>query len=222
MFIGHYAPAFIGKRVAKHVPLWVLFAAVQLVDIAWGVFIATGVEHVRIIEGFTASNDMDLYDMPWTHSLLMAAVWSLGAGLVWAALARRDKKLGGIVVGLAVFSHWLIDLIVHVPDLALYPGSDIKFGFGLWNNFPAAMALELTIFIASLLVYVTATRARGPVGRIWPYAGGGLILALFWLGSAMPPPEDLTIAGASIVGMFAVMCGIAAVFDVTREPKRRF
>ena len=86
MFIGHYAPAFLGKRIAKTVPLWVLFAAVQLVDIAWGIFIATGIEHVRIIEGFTASNSLDLYDMPWTHSLVMALVWSLGAGWLWSLI----------------------------------------------------------------------------------------------------------------------------------------
>ena len=121
MFIGHYAPAFLGKRIAKTVPLWVLFAAVQLVDIAWGIFIATGIEHVRIIEGFTASNSLDLYDMPWTHSLVMALVWSLGAGWLWSLIARKQKRLGGIVVGAAVFSHWLTDLIVHVPDLLLYP-----------------------------------------------------------------------------------------------------
>tara|TARA_R110000868_G_scaffold411318_1_gene703088 strand:- start:12188 stop:12853 length:666 start_codon:yes stop_codon:yes gene_type:complete len=221
MFIGHYAPAFVGKRVAKSVPLWVLFAAVQLVDIAWGIFIATGVEHVRIIEGFTASNSLDLYDMPWTHSLVMALVWSLGAGLVWAALARRDKKLGGIVVGAAVFSHWLTDLIVHVPDLALYPGSDIKFGFGLWNNFPVATGLEVTLFLGSMLFYLAGTRAKGAFGRIWPFIAAALMLGLYYVGMTLTPPEDLAVAGSSAVVMYVLLCMIAGVFDFTREPKRR-
>lgn len=219
MFIGHYAPAFIGKRIAASVPLWLLFAAVQLVDIAWGVFIANGVEHVRIIEGFTASNSLDLYDMPWTHSLAMALVWSLGAGLVWAALARRDKKLGGIVVGAAVFSHWLTDLIVHVPDLLLYPGSDIKFGFGLWNNFPVAMVLELVIFLGSMAIYLAGTRARGAFGRIWPVIATVLMLGLFYVGMTAPPPEDVAISGYSAVVGFVIFCAIAAGFDLTRETK---
>ncbi|WP_417496366.1 hypothetical protein [Maricaulis sp.] len=219
MFIGHYAPAFLGKRIAKTVPLWVLFAAVQLVDIAWGAFIATGIEHVRIIEGFTASNSLDLYDMPWTHSLVMALVWSLGAGWLWSLIARKDKKLGGIVVGAAVFSHWLTDLIVHVPDLLLYPGSDIKFGFGLWNNFPIAMGLELTIFLGSMAIYLTGTRAKGMAGRIWPLVATALMLGLFYLGMTNPPPEDLVLAGSSAVVMYLLICAIAAGFDLTREAK---
>lgn len=219
MFIGHYAPAFIGKRIARTVPLWVLFAAVQLVDIAWGVFIATGIEHVRIIEGFTASNSLDLYHMPWTHSLAMVLVWSLGAGLLWSLIARKEKRLGGLVVGAAVFSHWLTDLIVHVPDLLLYPGSDIKFGFGLWNDFPLAMGLELAIFLGSLAVYLTGTRARGPFGRIWPLIATVLMLGLFYLGMTMPPPDDIAVAGYSAVAMYLVLCAIAAGFDLTRTAK---
>ena len=197
MFIGHYAPAFIGKRIAKSVPLWVLFAAVQLVDIAWGAFIANGIEHVRIVEGFTASNNL----------------------LVWAALARRDKKLGGIVVGAAVFSHWLTDLIVHVPDLLLYPGSEIKFGFGLWNNFPVAMGLELAIFLGSMAIYLTGTRAKGAFGRIWPFIAAALLLGLFYVGMTTPPPEDLAVAGYSAVVMYLLICAIAAGFDLTRKAK---
>jgi len=219
MFIGHYAPAFIGKRIAKTVPLWVLFAAVQLVDIAWGVFIANGIEHVRFIEGFTASNSLDLYDMPWTHSLVMALAWSLGAGLVWSLVARQERWLGGIVVGAAVFSHWLTDLIVHVPDLLLYPGSDIKFGFGLWNNFPVAMGLELALFLGAMAIYLTGTRAKGGFGRIWPVIATVLMIGLFYLGMTTPPPSDIAVAGYSAVVMYLLICAIAAGFDPTREPK---
>lgn len=217
MFIGHYAPAFVGKTIAKSVPLWVLFAAVQLVDIGWSVFIATGVEHARVIDGFTASNDFDLYDMPWTHSLLMAGVWAAVAGYSWSLIAGSDKRIGGIVVGAAVFSHWLIDLLVHVPDLALYPGSDIKLGFGIWNNEPLAIGLELAIFLIGLTLYVTATRSKSTFGKVWPFIGGGLLLALYGVGLTASPPADMVVVGASSIGMYVIMCGIAAVFDATRE-----
>ncbi|MDG1418635.1 MAG: hypothetical protein P8J78_05850 [Maricaulis sp.] len=217
MFIGHYAPAFVGKTIAKTVPLWVLFAAVQLVDIGWGVFIATGVEHVRIIDGFTASNDFDLYDMPWTHSLLMAAIWAIVAGYVWSLIARSDKRTGGLVVGAAVFSHWLIDLLVHVPDLALFPGSEIKLGFGIWNNAPLAIGLELAFILIGMTLYVTSTTPKSTLGKVWPFVGGGLLIALYGVGMTVAPPPDMVAVGASSIGMYLIMCGIAAVFDATRD-----
>jgi len=219
MFIGHYAPAFIGPRIAKTVPLFVLFAAVQLVDIGWGIFIATGIEHVRFIEGFTAMNDFDLYHMPWTHSLLMSTVWAVAAGGLWSLIAKNEKKIGGLVVGAAVLSHWFIDLIVHVPDLLLHPGGETKYGFGLWNNLELAMGLELTIFLGGMMLYLSATTAKGLIGKIWPYIGTGLMLALYFLGISVPPPPSMMIAGVSTIGMFIVLCAIAAGFDLTREAK---
>ena len=98
MFIGHYGPAFAGKTVAKAVPLWAFFLAVQLVDVLWGIFIANGIEHVRIVPGFTEANAFDLYDMPITHSLPGALGWSVLAGLVWALLSPTRKKLGGLAI----------------------------------------------------------------------------------------------------------------------------
>ena len=76
MFIGHYAPAFVIKSVNKTIPLWLLFLAVQLVDIAWASLVLLGIEKVRIVPGITASNPLDLYYFPFTHSLLAAIVWS--------------------------------------------------------------------------------------------------------------------------------------------------
>ena len=83
MFVGHYGPAFAGKAVARSVPLWTLFLAVQLVDVAWGIFVANGIENMRIVPGFTDANALDLYDMPITHSLPGALAWSVAAGREW-------------------------------------------------------------------------------------------------------------------------------------------
>ena len=80
MFIGHYGPAFAGKVAAKTVPRWVLFIAVQLVDYGWSVLVLAGVEKVRVIPGFLPASPFDLYYMPYTHSLIGAAIWALAAG----------------------------------------------------------------------------------------------------------------------------------------------
>src|SRR5438093_963415 len=87
MFVGHYGISFAAKRLDKTIPLWVLFLAVQLLDLGWGVLVPLGVEKVRIVPGITASNPLDLYYMPYTHSLVAALLWSL-AGYVEYRSAR--------------------------------------------------------------------------------------------------------------------------------------
>src|SRR2546422_6938590 len=79
MFVGHYGVSFAAKRGDRSIPLWVLFVAVQLLDVSWSLFVFFGIEKVRIVPGITASNPLDLYYMPYTHSLVAALLWSLGA-----------------------------------------------------------------------------------------------------------------------------------------------
>src|SRR5262244_3621667 len=79
MFVGHYGPSFAGKALDNRIPLWLLFLAVQFVDVLWGIFVLLGIEKVRIVPGITASSPLDLYYMPYTHSLVGALGWSLFA-----------------------------------------------------------------------------------------------------------------------------------------------
>src|ERR1044071_5369324 len=129
MFIGHYGVSFAIKSRETSIPLWVLFIAVQFLDVFWAIFVPLGIEKVRIVPGFTATNPLDLYYMPYTHSLLGALFWSvLGFGIYRFVLSVRGSSENGadgrtmaaVLVGLAVFSHWILDLVVHRPDLALY------------------------------------------------------------------------------------------------------
>ena len=72
MFVGHYGMSFVAKRSDGAIPLWVLFLAVQLLDVVWAPLVLLGVEKVRIVPGYTATNPLDLYYMPYTHSLVAA------------------------------------------------------------------------------------------------------------------------------------------------------
>src|SRR6185503_11274974 len=135
MFVGHYGPSFAIKAARPSVPLWLAFVAVQLVDVVWAILVLAGVEKVRIVPGITATNPFDLYYMPYTHSLLAAVLWSVIAAVAYRFLARVDGWLAAAIVGAAVFSHWILDLLVHRPDLPLY-GNAHKVGLGLWN-YPA-------------------------------------------------------------------------------------
>ena len=139
------------------------FVAVQWMDVLWAGFVALGLERFRVVPGFTATNALDLYYMPFTHSLPGAAVLSLVLGAVVSAFFRANRGRVLLIVALAVFSHWLIDLIVHVPDLALWDDS-YKVGFGLWNYFWIALALEFTFLIAGAWYYARIVPSARPSG----------------------------------------------------------
>jgi hypothetical protein len=151
MFIGHYGASFIIKKADKRIPLWVLFLAVQLLDVLWAPFILLGIEKMRIAPGFTASNPFDLYYMPYTHSLVGSLFWALLFGFIYF-FWKRTTGMTAFLVGLAVFSHWLLDLIVHQPDLSLYDDT-LKIGFGLWNFPILSIFLEISFLIGSVLFY---------------------------------------------------------------------
>src|SRR2546421_1142933 len=89
MFVGHYGVSFAAKKAEPSIPLWVLFIAVQLLDVLWAPFVLLGIEKVRIVPGITASNPLDLYYMPYTHSLLATIGWSVAAFLVYRLAVRN-------------------------------------------------------------------------------------------------------------------------------------
>ncbi|MFY9573103.1 MAG: hypothetical protein WAV20_17015, partial [Blastocatellia bacterium] len=99
MFVGHYGPSFAIKALDGSIPLWLLFIAVQFVDVLWGICVLLGVEKVRIIPGITATNPLDLYYMPYTHSLAGAAVWSGLALIAYRFLPGLSRWGAAVLVG---------------------------------------------------------------------------------------------------------------------------
>jgi hypothetical protein len=200
VFAGHYAVAFAAKRYAPNVSLGVLVAGAQLVDLAWPLLLLTGVEHVRVEPGATAFTPLDFYDYPWTHSLAAAVVWSGLAATACLAL-KRSVRLA-LVVGLAVFSHWVLDLLTHRPDLPLAPGVSVYLGLGLWD-FPALTYLfEGGLFAGGLWLYFRSTAASRTGGRlgVWSLVVG---LVVIYLGASLgPPPPSETVVAWSALGLW--------------------
>lgn len=186
MFVGHYSASFVGRASEKRIPLWLLFIAVQWIDVLWGIFVLLGIEKVRIVPGITASNALDLYYMPYTHSLLGVLGWSAFAYVACQLFpALRGKRTGLILAG-AVFSHWILDLIVHRPDLALYDSVG-KMGFGLWNYRGAAFTLEMAIlFWGAAILYRTVVYSVRLMGFVIFLAA----LQVFGTFFFPPPPSD--------------------------------
>ena len=195
MFIGHWAPALAVAAKRQRPGLGTLFIAAQLVDWAFFVFVLLGIEKMRLNPGISAVSPLDLYFMPYTHSLVGALVWGSGTTVViWAIL--RDRT-AGLLVGAVVVSHWFLDLLVHMPDLTI-AGSAPKLGFGLWNYPAIEMPLELAITFGALWLYVRARRPQ--LGRALLLMALLLGLQLFnWFG----PVAIEVIPGTSYLALFA-------------------
>jgi hypothetical protein len=197
MFIGHFGVALAAKRVAPKTSLGTLILAAQFLDFLWAAFLLFGIEHVRIAPGFTRVSPLDFTDYPTSHSLLMATVWAVLFSGIYYALRRSVRST--LVVGAAVISHWVLDFIVHRPDLQLYPGSETRVGLGLWNSWPASITVEVVFFGVGLAMYLSCTRARDNVGR---YGFWALVLFLFlgWVSAlfAGAPPSVAALAWGGI------------------------
>src|SRR3954470_6883378 len=137
MFIGHYGVSFAVKRAVPRTSLGTLFMAVQLLDVLFALFVFAGVEKLRIVPGFTEYNAYDLYYMPYSHSLVGAVGWSVVGGLLAAALAGKRT---GMWIAVAVFSHFLLDLPMHTPDMPILGNDSLKIGLGLWRHRNVALA----------------------------------------------------------------------------------
>jgi membrane-bound metal-dependent hydrolase YbcI (DUF457 family) len=215
MFIGHFAVGFSAKKFAPRASLAALLAAPLLADILWPPFLLLGWEHMRVDPGNTKFTPLDLYDYPWSHSLLMCAVWATAFALIYDRITRY--RPGTIAIWIGVVSHWVLDWVTHRPDMPLYPGS-AKFGLGLWNSIAGTMAVELAMFVVGVGLYINATRARDRIGR-YAFAAYVILLLVFYIGDRYsPPPESMN--EVAWTGMIATVLLIvwAWWFDRHRDP----
>jgi hypothetical protein len=200
-FIGHYGIAFALKKYAPKTSLGMLFIATQLLDIVFFILVTLGIEHLRIIPGFTEASPFDLYDYPISHSLLGALAWSVATYLVVRFIPLRGssdtpyRRRTALVLSMAVFSHFVLDFIVHTPDLLLVPGLDIRIGLGLWNNLIASIAVELAILLVGCWIYLRSTPSgAGLVGRYGMYAFMIVLAVITIITPFMTFPDVLTVA----------------------------
>ncbi len=195
MFIGHFGVGLGAKKATPKISLGTLFLAAQFLDLLWPTFILLGWEHVAIQPGITKMTPLNFTDYPISHSLLMAIIWGILFGIVYYFVKRNYR--GSIILGLCVLSHWLLDLLVHRPDLPLYPGNAPLVGFGLWNYMPIEIFAEGAIFFVGLWFYVQSTEPKNKVGSYGFWMMIGLLIFIHTsslFGS--PPPNVMAIAWA--------------------------
>lgn len=203
MFIGHFGIGFAAKKVDPKPSLGTMFLAAQFLDLIWPAFILIGWETVKIVPGLTPANPLEFTYYPFSHSLLMVFGWGILFAFIYY-LIRNDLR-SSIILGILVLSHWMLDLIVHVPDLPLDPWSQTYFGFGLWNSVPISLLLEVIIFGGGIYLYISSTSPKNKKGT---YALWGLIIFLFVIHIinlfSAPPPSVEAIGFAGLLQWFLI------------------
>jgi hypothetical protein len=193
MYIGHYAIALGAKKIAPRISLGTLFLAAIIIDLLMSILLLVGVEHLRIAPGITVMTPLDLYDYPVSHSLATSLAWSVIFAAIYYFIKHSIKD--SLIIGSTVFSHWVLDFITHTTDLALFPGSDIKVGLGIWNNVAASVLIEGLLFAVGLFIYFRSTKAKDKKGDfvLWLLMA---FLLLSWIASMFspPPPDAMAIA----------------------------
>lgn len=192
MFVGHLAVALAAKRASPRTPLSALVAGAFGLDLIWPLLLLAGLERVRIDPGHTAFTPLAFDHYPWSHSLSMSVVWGVVAGRLAVGVFKHAGA--GALIGLVVVSHWVLDFIVHVPDLPLWPGGP-EVGLGLWNSIPGTLSIEGAIFASAVAAYVHGTRPRGRAGTwsLWALIG---LTTVIWISGpwSPPPPSERAIA----------------------------
>jgi len=209
MFVGHYSAALAAKAAEPRAPLWALVAGCQLLDIGWSGLIMAGVEKMKVDPSLLGS-PLDLYFMPYTHSLPASLAWAVGATIL-ARLILRLPWRAAVFIGLAVFSHWILDLLVHRPDLALGFGGP-KVGFGLWNYPLPEMALELGLVAMAGGAWIAKRKDLGMAA--WPaVAFLAFLTAIQMISSMGAMGEDVVQDGAMALAVYLVATAVAWAVD---------
>lgn len=217
MFVGHYAPVFALAAARREPGLGAGFVAVQLVDIGFFSLSYFGIEKWRpnaALEGFMP---IDLYYMPFTHSLAGSTAWAVGAAAIAALVSPAGRRaLNAVIIGALVLSHWVLDLIVHRHDLPLIHDSDEKLGFALWDHPALVVPLELGLLFAGFALFMRATSPRGMAGRIMPWLLLALLLAVQGINWFTPPESDPALFSLLGVGVYLTFAALAWWTDRTR------
>lgn len=217
MFAGHLAAGLVLKKMDRRMNLGWLFFAGLFHDFLLGVLVLVGLEQIHVPANFTQTHYLT-FSFPYSHGLAASLVWSaLGFGITYAVLPRwtvKERKQAGLAISLAVFSHFVLDWLVHIPELPLLGEGSPKVGLSLWNNLPLALTVETALVAAGFGFYLAVIQPRSNLAK---YGTGGLVFfvtLMTVLGMAFaqtPPPAT----GAALSWIFQpfLICGLAYWFD---------
>jgi len=201
MFVGHLGAGLIGKRIEPAISLGTWTLAAIFADLIFFPLSILGIERFRVVAGVAQNRFVG--DIPFSHSLLLDALWgALFAGVYFAA--RRNRR-GALLLFAAVLSHWVLDVVSHRPDMQIAPGVAATLGFGLWNSIPATLAVEGSLWVMGIVLYVRATRATGLTGIVAFWVGVALLTLVWWANIHRGMDPDPVRAGIGGLIFFSLM-----------------
>jgi hypothetical protein len=207
MFAGHIGAGLALGSGARRLNVgWFVLAALWLDAVLW-VLVLFGVESARIPDDFAATHQA-AFDFPWSHGLLASLVWSLVAGAVAALLVGSvtDRRRIAWLIAAAVFSHWLLDALVHAPELPLAGDASPRVGLGLWSHMGIALTVESAVLVVGLVLYLRHA-ALSRWRRIGVIAAALFTLVLTVLGMTVaPPPPSIGAMASTSLEAIAIVC----------------
>ena len=206
MLLGHYAVGLAAKKFAPKTNLGILVTAGVFLDLIWPLFLLWGLEEVAIEPGNTVVTPLNFISYPWSHSLLMSAVWGAVFGGFYYSVTRY--KTGAIILGLLVVSHWLLDAPMHRPDLPVTPWSETMIGFTLWNSVVLSFLLEFGLFAGGIYLYTSVTKPKSRFGKWGLIAFGFLGVFVYVANFFGPPPPSVSaiiIGGSALQVVFILL-----------------
>jgi membrane-bound metal-dependent hydrolase YbcI (DUF457 family) len=189
MFIGHFAVAFAAKKINSKPSLGTYFLAAQFLDLLWPTLLLLNVERASINTTAASTIPLSFNHYPISHSLLMVLGWSVLFGVVYRLFSRQTKA--ALVLAACVISHWLLDALVHIPDLPLYPGSSLLAGLGLWNYKIVELLVELALVAIGVGMYLQATKATNKTGKYALLSLVAFLVIIHVLNTFGPPPPNM-------------------------------
>jgi hypothetical protein len=188
MFIGHFGIGFGAKKIMSKPSLGTIILASQFIDLLWPIFLLLGIELVKIDPGNTVVTPLNFIYYPFSHSLIGVLIWAILFGGIYFLL-KKDLKIS-FWLAILVFSHWILDLITHRPDLPLFFNNETMVGFGLWNSLIATIIIEGSIFIAGVYYYTRVTSSKNRTGSIALWALIVFLIISYISNLLGPPPPS--------------------------------
>lgn len=221
MFAGHIGAAMAIGRADRRLNLGALVFAAVLLDFVLWLFVLVGWESVTIPATFGTTHQPE-FVFPYSHGLVASIGWSVLAGIatfLWYPGLQQSQVRAAALVGAAVFSHWLLDALVHAPELPVAGASSAKVGLWLWQTMPVALAIESALALAGLYLFLSGanlSRAK----KFWLSALSVLILVFTVAGMtvAPAPPSVAAMAGSSLVTIIVVCVLAFWLGRTTHEP----
>jgi len=217
MFAGHLAAGLVLKKMEHRINLGWLFFAALFHDFLLGILILLGLEQIHIPANFAQTHYLT-FTFPYSHGLAASMLWSaLAFGITYAVLPRwttKERKQAGLAIALTVFSHFVPDWFVHIPEMPLLGDDSLKIGLSLWNNLPLALTLETALVILGFGFYLITVKPQTNLARYGIPSLMILITAITLTGQLFadtPPPAN----GAAMSWIFQpfLICGLAYWFD---------